>query len=132
MGLNAIKDIMYTSYMEIQNEDNPMRYHCECCNYHCMYLSHWNQHCESERHKNNGIRKIRSDKRLNPQCKDCSYNSTNSTNMKVHCLNQHSPKEERKKEFKYYCERCDFGTFVEILFTRHTETKKHINLYSVI
>ena len=46
--------------------------------------------------------------------------------MKVHCLTNHSSSEERKKEFKYYCEKCDFGTYAEILFTRHCETKKHI------
>ena len=28
-------------------------------------------------------------------------------------------------DFKYYCEKCDFGTYAEILFTRHCETKKH-------
>jgi hypothetical protein len=28
---------------------------------------------------------------------------------------------------KFYCNKCDFGTFGEILFTRHLETKKHIN-----
>ena len=26
----------------------------------------------------------------------------------------------------FYCDKCDFGTFAEILFTRHLETKKHI------
>ena len=35
-------------------------------------------------------------------------------------------KEERKKKFKYYCDKCDFGTYAEILFTRHCETKKHL------
>jgi len=25
----------------------------------------------------------------------------------------------------YYCDKCDFGTYAEILFTRHCETKKH-------
>jgi hypothetical protein len=45
--------------------------------------------------------------------------------MKVHCLTHHSTKEDRKKEFNYYCDMCDFGTYAEILFTRHCETKKH-------
>ena len=36
-------------------------------------------------------------------------------------------KEERKKEFKYYCELCDFGNFSKGLFKLHMETK-HINL----
>ena len=55
------------------------------------------------------------------------YTTNNLTCMKVHCLTQHSSKEERKKEFKYFCDKCDFGTYADILFTRHCETNKHIN-----
>ena len=45
--------------------------------------------------------------------------------MKTRQLTKHANKEERNKEFKFYCAKCDFGTFAEILFTRHLETKKH-------
>jgi len=69
--------------------------------------------------------KTRSDKVLEPKCKYCEYTTKNLTCMKVHCLTHHSTKEDRKKEFKYYCDKCDFGTYAEILFTRHCETKKH-------
>jgi hypothetical protein len=31
--------------------------------------------------------------------------------------------EERKKEFKYYCESCDFGHFTKGLFKLHMEAK---------
>jgi hypothetical protein len=47
--------------------------------------------------------------------------------MKTHKLTKHSSKEEQKNGFKYYCDKCEFGTFGDILFTRHLETKKHIN-----
>ena len=47
--------------------------------------------------------------------------------MKLHILTNHSTKEERKKVMKYYCDKCDFGTNVEILFQRHLETQKHLN-----
>ena len=103
------------------------KYYCECCNYNCLYPAHWKQHIESEKHKNQGKRKPRSDKILEPKCKICNYITNNLTCMRVHILTNHSTNEERKKEFKYYCEKCDFGTFAEILFTRHNETKKHIN-----
>jgi ribosomal protein L35 len=101
------------------------KYNCEACNYKCIYPAHWKQHIESEKHKNNGIRKTRSDKVLEPKCKHCEYTTNNLTCMKVHCLTQHSSKEERKKEFKYFCDKCDFGTYADILFTRHCETQKH-------
>ena len=50
----------------------------------------------------------------------CDYTTTN---MKLHYLNNHANKEERKKEFKYYCEECDFGNFSKGLFKLHMETK---------
>jgi hypothetical protein len=37
----------------------------------------------------------------------------------------HSSKTTRKEKFKYFCEKCDFGTFSEILFNKHKTTKKH-------
>jgi hypothetical protein len=78
---------------------------------------------ECEKHKNNGKRKTRSDKILEPKCKSCEYTTTRTTNMKLHYLNHHSNKEERKKEFKYYCEACDFGHFTKGLFKLHMEAK---------
>ena len=84
-------------------------YYCECCNYKCIYPAHWKQHLECEKHKNNGKRKTRSDKVLEPKCKLCDYTTTRTTNMKLHYLNNHANKEERKNEFKYYCELLQFG-----------------------
>ncbi len=28
-----------------------------------------------------------------------------------------------QKEFKFYCKKCDFGCFAEVLLNRHLETK---------
>jgi hypothetical protein len=51
-----------------------------------------------------GKRKGRSDKKEEPYiCKICNYKSENEYNYKSHCLNNHLSKEEREKEFKYYC-----------------------------
>jgi len=47
--------------------------------------------------------------------------------MKLHYLNKHATFEERQNGFTFYCDKCDFGCFVEVLYTRHLETKKHIN-----
>lgn len=105
-------------------------YNCKICDYTCQYESHWKQHIESKKHKNNGIQ-TRSDKFLDNKCKLCPFEANNSTNMLVHILTKHSTPERRKKEFKYYCDKCDFGTFTQILFSRHQETKKHISNYKV-
>lgn len=101
------------------------KYSCEVCNYKCNYESHWKQHIDSNKHKNNGVQ-TRSDKVLENKCKFCHFESNNLTNMTTHILTKHSVPEKRKEQFKYYCEKCDFGTFTEILFKRHNETKKHL------
>ena len=108
--------------METSNEIHT-KYYCECCNYKCIYPAHWKQHLECEKHKNNGKRKPRCDKVLEPKCKMCDYTTTRTTNMKLHYLNNHANKEEREKEFKYYCEVCDFGNFSKGLFKLHMDTK---------
>ena len=102
------------------------KYNCEKCQYKCSYLSEWNEHLTAKKHTGEK-RKERSDKIIEEQCKLCNYNSNKTTNMKLHMLTKHSTKEERQKEMKFYCEKCDFGCFVQILFDRHLETKKHID-----
>ena len=52
--------------METSNETE-IKYHCEACNYKCLYQAHWKQHLDCEKHKNNGTRKPRKDKKLEPQ-----------------------------------------------------------------
>ena len=47
--------------------------------------------------------------------------------MKLHILNNHSTREEKKKGFKYYCEYCDMGTFAKFIYNKHIKTKKHKN-----
>lgn len=61
-----------------------------------------------------------------PKFKICDYIPSKTTNYKLHYLNKHATKEERIKEFTFYCEKCDFGCFTEILYQRHIETQKHI------
>jgi ribosomal protein L35 len=101
------------------------KYNCEKCQYKCNYLSEWNEHLTSKKHTGEK-RKERSDKILEEKCKLCDYKPNKTTNMKLHYLNKHATKEERQKEMKFYCEKCDFGCFVQILFDRHLETKKHL------
>jgi len=43
--------------------------------------------------------------------------------MKLHYLNTQATFEEIQNGFIFYCEKCEFDTFGDILFTRHIETK---------
>jgi ribosomal protein L35 len=102
------------------------KFNCENCQYKCNYLSEWKEHLETKKHTGEK-RKERNDKVLLDKCNLCDYKPTKTTNLKLHYLNKHATKEERKQEFKFYCEKCDFGCFVEVLLNRHLETLKHIN-----
>ena len=102
------------------------KYYCEKCNFNTNYMSHWNEHLESNKH-NGKKRKERSDKILVPKCSHCNYETNKTSNMKLHTLTHHSTPQDRKQKFKHYCDNCDFGTDVQILFSRHLETQKHTN-----
>jgi len=89
-----------------------------------MFLSQWNTHIETELHKT-GQRKKRSDFKEAYMCDKCQYNTRNIITFKKHKLNEHSTKDIRENEFKYYCFYCDFGTFSIDTFNLHNDTKKH-------
>ena len=77
-------------------------YICDKCNFSCKYKSAWNKHINTELHKT-GERKQRSDYKNPLKCKDCDYSTKNTIAYKKHILNEHSNKDAREKEFKYYC-----------------------------
>lgn len=104
------------------------KYKCDSCKYYCNYISQWNKHISTELHKT-GKRKIRTDKDKNLKCKQCEYTGKN---MKLHVLNTHGTKEERKAGFKYYCVYCDFGTLSNKFFETHCATEKHKNIITLL
>lgn len=98
---------------------------CEKCDYKCRFESHWKNHINTELHLT-GQRKTRSDLKEPFKCEKCDYKTKNLTTLKQHKLNEHASREEREKEFKYYCSCCNYGTFSIDLYNRHTKSKKHI------
>jgi len=72
-----------------------------------------------------GQRKKRSDCREPFKCNICEYKTKNKTTLKIHKLNKHLTREERKKEFTYYCDNCDFGSFSNDSYEIHLKTTKH-------
>jgi len=103
------------------------KYNCNKCQFNCNYVSIWNEHLISKKHTGDK-RKVRNDKILEDKCKFCDYKPNKTTNYKLHYLNKHATKEERQKDFPFYCDKCDFGSFNKILLDRHLETQKHINI----
>ncbi len=100
------------------------KYNCEQCDFHCNAISTWKKHTATTKHQT-GKKKIRSDCKGPYLCEKCDYKTKNKTIFIQHCLNEHATKEEREKEFKFYCKICDFGTFSTDLFDGHNANHKH-------
>ena len=99
--------------------------HCIKCNKTFTSNTHYLIHCETELHKT-GKRKTRTDKQGELKCNICNlYSTRQQSTLKIHILNNHSSIEEKKKEYKYYCEYCDIGYLVEYKFNTHLDTLKH-------
>jgi len=113
--------------------DNNIKFNCEKCGFKCRFESQWIKHIETELHKT-GIKKkiIRKNHKQPEKCKLCDYETKNTFLMKKHILNEHSTKEVREKEFKFYCSYCDFGTFSKDTIKIHNETNKHKNFILVL
>jgi len=107
------------------------KFKCEKCNYYTKYESHWKLHINTVLHQT-GRRKKRSDTKEEHKCEKCNYKSKNIINLKQHKLNEHGTKEEREKEFKYYCEYCDIGSFSIDIMERHKNTEKHKNIINIL
>ena len=103
---------------------NEYKHYCEKCNYKTNIRHSLLQHFNSELHKT-GQRGIKKKAVEIYQCNDCEYNTIKKSNYLTHKLNNHSSIEERKKEFKYYCDICDFGVFTESSYKKHIESKVH-------
>ncbi len=114
---------------------NTQKYICETCNFSCEFESIWKQHIETKKHNNNGkiIReKNICEKKIDRKCDKCDFIGKHNVALRTHYLTKHGTKEEREKEFIYYCKDCDIGSFVEMLFDRHNKTKKHLQKKSAI
>jgi hypothetical protein len=108
---------------------NNLKYKCDFCKFYTNSLTAWEKHEETEKHKSGGIkRKIRRDKRLEEilKCDLCEYENKRKYCLDNHILNNHSTKNERKEKYKYYCDKCDFGTFSKQRYEEHLMCQTHI------
>jgi hypothetical protein len=111
------------------------KYFCNKCNYGTDVKNSMALHNKSQLHITGiaGKRNIKSEEEKKIyKCEQCDYLSKNKNNYLVHKLNNHSTKEERKKEYKYYCEYCDFGVLSKSLYAKHIETITHKNILEII
>lgn len=105
-------------------EIKQFKYICNTCYFRTDTKARWNAHINTGLHKN-GKRKARSDIKEPQKCEYCGYTTKNKTTLKKHILNKHKNKEDRQKEFNFYCVGCDFGTFSKDSFETHCNSEKH-------
>lgn len=105
--------------------ENNNNFICDKCNFICDSKARWEAHIKTELHVT-GKRKKRSDynEELH-KCKNCNYETKNTTTMKTHILNKHSTLEDRKNKFSYFCVFCNFGSFYSDIYNVHVNTEKH-------
>lgn len=104
------------------------KFYCIPCNYGTNIKHSLLQHYETELHKTGHRKKKPTKIKEEYKCIDCDYKSTNKNNYVTHRLNNHSTKDERKEQFKFYCEYCDFGVFTESSMEKHNQTIRHLRL----
>ena len=104
------------------------KFFCDKCKYGTDIRSSLLQHNKTTLHQTGerGKKPIK-DKQIF-KCSECEYESQNKNNYLTHKLNNHSTKEEREKEFSFYCKICDFGVFSESSMNTHNETIRHKRL----
>ena len=107
---------------------NIYKYICEKCKYGTDIRYSLIQHEKSELHIKGQRKKKPVKEKKYYQCTDCEYKSDNNNNYLTHKLNNHSTKEDRSIQFKYYCSYCDFGVFTDSSFDKHNQTIRHIRL----
>lgn len=110
--------------MDKEQEKKEYVYNCEKCDFHTNAKSLYEKHLITGKHQT-GKRLGRCDKKFTGICPECEYKTDKSTNMTLHMLNNHSTREKRENEFKFYCTLCDFGAFTKLLYDKHLNSEKH-------
>jgi hypothetical protein len=104
-------------------ESRKYKYYCEKCKYGTDIIHSMKSHEQSYIHQN-GHKKSRKKIELY-KCEDCEYINNHKYNYISHKLNHHGTKEDREKEFKYYCKLCDTGTYAKEAYDKHMISSKH-------
>lgn len=104
--------------------EKQFRYNCFKCNYHSNSNAAYKIHISTEKHLT-GKKATRCDKKYPNKCFLCNHEPSSYNNYMQHTLIYHSTKEDRKKYFYYYCDKCDYGCFAIKSFNIHTDSKKH-------
>ena len=90
--------------------DSKPKYLCEACEYHCNKKSHYMQHRETEKHKQN------STKLKKYVCESCEYSCNKKSQYVQHCET-----EKHKQNSKKEVDTNDMKKFMETMITMHKD-----------
>jgi len=93
----------------MDNEKSKPKYVCEACEYHCNKRSHYVQHCETEKHKQNSKPKY--------VCEACEYSCNKKSHYVQHCETEKHATQNSKKEV----DTNDMKKFMETMITMHKD-----------
>jgi len=93
----------------MDNEKSKQKYVCEACEYHCNKRSHYVQHCETEKHKQNSKPKY--------VCEACEYSCNKKSHYVQHCETEKHATQNSKKEV----DTNDMKKFMETMITMHKD-----------
>jgi hypothetical protein len=116
--LNCTRKELYKKNKEIKIMSNKKPLRCEVCD------KSFNYEYQLKNHKNS-IAHISKVEGSRYKCSKCDFETDIKGNYRSHCLNNHCTKEERKKGFPFYCEKCDVGSMTQKGLDKHFKTKAH-------
>lgn len=93
----------------MDNVKSQPKYVCEACKYSCNKKSHYAQHCETEKHKQNSKTKY--------VCEACDYCCNKKSHYVQHCETE-KHKQHSKKES---AQTSDMKKFMETMITMHKD-----------
>jgi hypothetical protein len=94
----------------MDDEKSNPKYICEACNYGCNKKSHYVQHCETEKHKQNSTKPTY-------VCEACEYSCNKKSYYVQHCETE-KHKQHSKKEASH---TDDMKKFMETMITMHKD-----------
>ena len=58
-------------------------------------------------------------------CDQCGHKTRIRSASLAHYLNCHATIKERNEQFKFFCDKCNFGSMSQVSYNTHLNTKKH-------
>jgi len=98
---------------------------CETCNFQTEFISKWNLHIETAKHRKNILNQSQ-ENQTDYYCEHCNFHTTYLSKWNKHIeTEKHRKNESNQLNNNYYCEHCNIGFRYNSLWQIHLNTSKH-------